>query len=663
MFRLLIFCLSLSLAPSCAHLQRTHTAGISGAEQAVLPLYRNPNGEDKIFIEGSLEDGVPRLFLVDTGSSVSMISQAIAVENELPVRPRNTQLKGLNGRTSWISTRLETLKFGSIRLSDVSVAIGIKGVPSHVGLVPIAGLIGNDILSQFHVEVDYPAQTLTLNRSGKTRTPDHAVPLFFNGQHAVAQANLTARNPEGLTVEQHALLAVDTGARGIMLVGASPNNLTDVATEGVEPIAGVGADGPIVHPTRRLSISRTSLGGLTISIPHSATWIRYENPRRSHTPEMRGFVGYSVLSQYRVTLDYPQKRFALSTSAGVQPSVDVHEWFIRRGGAKKNPLDKVRALFIIGRNQEARKRLNKLAEKPQRYPGAVALLSRIERREGQHAKASDRLSKLPIRDLVETGEIISAVNGLWLAGDIDKAVSQATKATILEPKSSAAWVALSDASLAQGSAWEAREAMARAIELDANPEGHRLRRAVISISEGDYDGALSHLQRQIRKHPNDGYAHWLYARTARGPDRTNLVTADLKSTEAKLHPGDGPLDFLAGAWFQLDDSVRAQELMNKGIQRDCTRASSQPSRANCEAWYQGLVRHRLEDAEEKINTALEAFPRRSEFLDTLALILEAKGDMAGAAKASWSAAQNSPDDVYLLTQALRIKLLNTPPSP
>jgi Flp pilus assembly protein TadD len=100
-------------------------------------------------------------------------------------------------------------------------------------------------------------------------------------------------------------------------------------------------------------------------------------------------------------------------------------------------------------------------------------------------------------------------------------------------------------------------------------------------------------------------------------------------------------------------------LMEEGRRRDCGESSTPGtnktiSQSNCQAWYQALAHTELEQARELIDAALLAEPHRAEYLDTLAVVLEAQGEMDGARRAAHQAAQIVPDDVYLLWQAYRL---------
>jgi tetratricopeptide (TPR) repeat protein len=594
---------------------------------------------------------------VDTGSALTVLSREAALALDLTLEPQPGQLVGLGGRTTWTASTLPSLRLGPFTVHDLRVAVGVPGVPTHVGIVPIGGIIGNDVLGRFETIIDYPANQMELGRPGTSPVPENAVALFFNGEHGLVQSTLTARDASGFTVEQPALLEIDTGARSILLMGGTTTNLGQVSSEGMEPLTGIGAPvgqtlASLNRPTRRVPIVQYKVGGKTIELPTTATWIDWNQPVRRHAPGMPGLLGYSAMRDHRVYIDYPGRRFALTPSSGAQPAKDVHEWLLKRG--QSEPLEKARALIVLKREEEATRLLGRLAKDPAKNPHAAILLARMHRRNGDISSAERLLDSVPIRPLVETGEIVAVVNALWLSGDPPAALKRAQLSTVLEPDGESAWLSLADASLASNRVVDARKAIAQAVLVKANPDAFLLRRSVIAMLDGDRNGAMSYLRRLLRLEPNNGYAAWLYARLGKGPNMRALVASDLEATELRLHPGQVPLDFLAGAWHHLDDPERAGRLMGLGLARDCDRAPSEASKDNCTSWYQGLTYTDLAQSRQMIEQALKIQPDRAEFLDTLSVVLEAAGEFKGARDASWKAARKNPTDVYLFTQALRL---------
>jgi tetratricopeptide (TPR) repeat protein len=215
-------------------------------------------------------------------------------------------------------------------------------------------------------------------------------------------------------------------------------------------------------------------------------------------------------------------------------------------------------------------------------------------------------------------------------------------------------VAQADALRAAGDAAGARAALRRANDLTANPDGHLIRRAWVASEDGDIYGAITHARRLLELHPAGGVAAWMYARQVVGTDAEPLFRRDAERALARLHPGDGPLDFLAASYHLLSEEDRADALMQAGRGRDCVQARDVASRSNCEAWYRALAGRELDAARTAIDAALVDHPNRTEFLDTKAVVLEAQGDLEAARDAAWHAAALAPDDVYLLWQAARL---------
>jgi cytochrome c-type biogenesis protein CcmH/NrfG len=111
---------------------------------------------------------------------------------------------------------------------------------------------------------------------------------------------------------------------------------------------------------------------------------------------------------------------------------------------------------------------------------------------------------------------------------------------------------------------------------------------------------------------------------------------------------------MAAAWRIVGDPKQANSLKAAGLKRDCTRASTENSKDNCKAWYSALVHQELDDARIRIDRAVRAEPTKAEFLDTLAMVLEAQGHIGAAKDAAIKAARLAPDDIYLLLQAARL---------
>ncbi|MEC9391046.1 MAG: aspartyl protease family protein [Myxococcota bacterium] len=641
------------LVIGCARHQSVGPAALSGPDRVELPMYRNPGAADKVFVEVSLGDRTPRLFLIDTGAAVTAVSDRVAQDLALSVKRQPGSLVGVAGSTPWSAALLPELSLGRHTLQQIPVAVGVTGVPTQVGLVPLDGILGNDVLDRFRVTVDYPANRLVLERSPGSPMPKTASALFYNGQHPMVKTTMTVRNDAGITVEQPVLFQLDTGTRGVVLRGGGHEDLAAVSTPEEQLVRGVGSARAERRPAMTVPIVRIPMGGAVIDTPIRGVWLDHDHTGRRHAPELNGLIGFAGLQAFRVVIDYRSKQFALLSATDTRPTVDVHAWYIDRG--RPNPIDRVKALVVLNRPEDAERLLTKLARHPARNPEAAILHARMKRTAGAVDEAIDGLQGVPMHALVTSGEIIAMVNTMWLRGDTEKAGETAYLATVLEPDLPAAWVAMADLHLSTGDITKARRAVAEAVNASGDPDAYRIRRALIAWMDSDVDGAMTHLRNMIANDPVQGFPQWLYAQVADTDDRLILAAHDLRTAQARVSADRAPFDFAAGAWFAVGNTAEAESSWKQGISRDCDRARTEQSRDNCLAWYQVLIGKDLADAEAKVRSALSLDPNRSEYLDTLAMVLEAQGRASEARDASWKAALQQPGDVYLIAQALRLQ--------
>ncbi len=116
---------------------------LQGPGQSQVPVYRNQRSPDKIYVLATLPDGKERVFLVDTGSSLTTISSDVAKDLGIQTTQRPGRLIGLGGSTAWHGASLESMKIGDYTVRKIDIAVGVTGIPTRVGLVPLAGIIGN----------------------------------------------------------------------------------------------------------------------------------------------------------------------------------------------------------------------------------------------------------------------------------------------------------------------------------------------------------------------------------------------------------------------------------------------------------------------------------------------------------------------------------------
>ena len=637
-----------------------------GLIHAQLDLIRSTPGAEKIYVEVQLPNGEPGVFLVDTGAGVSAISQELADELGLEVIEAGGVIQGLGGESAWHRATVPWVDLGGVVVHDVDVAVGIPGMPRYTGFIEVDGILGNNVWAGHVLAVDYPADVLEIGQAGSIEIPDTSVPMLFDGSHIHTQIRLVAEDPDGERITRTLPLEVDTGARQILLSGSSGDGLESVATEGEEPIFGLGASemmpvSAFYRETRHITVVSAELGGATIESPGHATWINYDAHATVGPTNMLGLVGHMLLKEHRVVFDYAGGRFALTDSAFDARQVDGHETMLardldRHGEAEDRAYLRARYKVALDDFEGALAELDTHLEKAPDDVEARVLEARLLRYQGDLAGYASSISDLEPDALVEQNEIVATVNGLILVGEPLAAVALADKAVEARPDESAAWVALADARLGADDPTGARVALAQATRLEENPDAYLKRRARVALAEGDRYAALSHLRTRLGLYPSDGEALWFYAMLvseADAVDETTTFRADVEHAMARLHAESQPLDFQLASLALVGEDTG--DLMERGIERDCQELDEEPSRNNCMAWYSAMSGSDDDQSLEWIRAAVDQEQNRSDFLDTLAMVHLARGELSEAADAALLAARITPDRFYHLWQAERIR--------
>jgi tetratricopeptide (TPR) repeat protein len=634
-------------------------------KETTLDLWRAYPGADKVYVEATLPDGSTGLFLVDTGASISVMNEGAASRLGLVAVDAGGTVQGLSGSAPWRRATLGTLQLGAFTLDHVDVAVDVPGVPEVAGALPVDGILGSNVWSQFTVVVDYPQDRLELHVPGTWSPRGRSYPLTIDPNHLLVQVDVTAER-DGRKIRASVPLEIDTGAQDLSMVLSSGEPFRELTTVGMEHVFGIGADldrvpdFDFLETTRRIPVTTIRVAGRTIHYDHSVRWSCADEVRDSClvTP---GLVGYSVLADYRVVIDYARGLLTLEKPRGRPRQFDAAgAWLDRdRRVHRDDPARaavRARVLASAGRAEDA---AAVVADGLARLPGdaeLTVLRARLHRADGQLAEAAEALGSLPPVDLAEQGEWVGFINTLALQGRAAEAVERAKRAleaTVGEPVREEFLVALSDAELAAGRPGQAARALDEAIAVDEGGSAFLFRKARIALAEGDHYGAIVTLRNLMHVYPVEGQSMWLYGLAAQERDRETF-RVDLERALSRLHPGTQPWDFAGAAWMAIGEEERGRAALAEGRKRDCGRVEPGPDRSNCEAWYAALGKRDLDEAAALIDGAIAAQPRNSAFQDTAAMVAMARGDAAAAYEHALAAARLSPWDPYLLWQVARM---------
>lgn len=638
----------------------------SGARSTVLDLYRPYPDADKILVPVGLPDGSEELFIVDTGAATSVLSKEVA--DRLKLDPSNEAgvLMGLGGAVPWIRTSVPRIQLGDFQLNAVDMAIDVAGVPEALGALPVGGILGNNVWSNFLCVVDYPADRLELHLDDGVKVPRSAAPMHYNGRSVETQVRMEVRKGrDHLTATVP--LEVDTGAHDILLLREVGEPFRALTSVGEEPILGIGADldtlpdRMLLQQTRRLHVTHIQAGGAHIPINDDARWLCADGG----CPDgrlMPGLLGYLALAEKRVIFDFRGGRFAIGRSRSAPRDFDANAAWLAREQTRPTPERaalRARLAWAAEQRDVARAEVRAGLQALPGDPELTVLEAWIARSAGEWEPAIETLARLSPDELAEQGEWVAYIGSLILADRGQEAVHVAQAALdgalVVPDHREDFYVALSDALLAVGRPEDA----ARAIDAanGASPKGasaHLIRKARIAQEAGDRYGAIVALRELMENIPLQGLPFWLYGTLAQGND-VATYTADVERALARLHPGSEPWDFVGAGFQAVGATDRAAAALDAGFRRDCLPLPAGAPRDNCEAWYWALGSRQVPEAQARIGAALASEPDNSSYLDTAAVVALAAGKPAEALAHALHAARLHPDDPYLLWQVSRLR--------
>lgn len=177
-----------------------------GSPLVVLPAQRVGNF---LLLEAKWDRFGPYRFLVDTGSSVTLVTPALArrypAAAHAPASPLRVRVTGADGRVSELpQASLRRLELGDVRFDDVPVLLyDLDALSAHLG-VRIDGVLGFPLFRDALLTLDYPGSRILLQKTT-------AAPLLPGTTIALDRARKTPLIP--LQLGNRTLVAlIDSGS-------------------------------------------------------------------------------------------------------------------------------------------------------------------------------------------------------------------------------------------------------------------------------------------------------------------------------------------------------------------------------------------------------------------------------------------------------------------
>lgn len=286
-------------------------ATASSSVRAKIPFELN---NKHIMLKGKV-DGKPITFVLDTGDQVAIVDLDVA-------KRMNLALSGevrVGGAGAAISTgsMVQNASFTIDGLEGFSQPVRMA-LPLGRVLSPRAGrnfegIIGQEFIQQFVVEIDYLAQTLTLHDKERFsyNGSGESVPIKLMHGHPILEAEVT---PVGSTAPLKGRFVLDTGA-GLALALYSPfvseHGLLGPETKTIRSLGGAGAGGETTGRIGR--VTELKIGNYTIKSP--VTMFSQDKAGAFASDQLAGNIGARVVNKFRLFLDYDRKRIIFEPNA------------------------------------------------------------------------------------------------------------------------------------------------------------------------------------------------------------------------------------------------------------------------------------------------------------------------------------------------------------
>ena len=203
--------------------------------------------QKEILCRGKIENVEPLWFLIDTGTSDTLIDRSFAAQCLLP-KGDNYQIAAFRGKIQSETTKIDRLELGTLAVNNVTAQIADLSAQSKQVGRSIAGIIGMNVLANYLVTIDYAKPCLIFADAATGSRPEGASSIPFapmnNVQSSLANAPPIPRIKVGLPGGDNPILLIDTGAAFNHLAASTANkHLADNLEKTTRSIQATGLDG------------------------------------------------------------------------------------------------------------------------------------------------------------------------------------------------------------------------------------------------------------------------------------------------------------------------------------------------------------------------------------------------------------------------------------
>jgi Aspartyl protease/PDZ domain len=248
-------------------------------------------------------------FILDTGADTSVIDAQRA--KALRLEPQGKIVaSGAAGSAEATFTKGVLVSLSGVELLDQTIYVLPLDSLSALGR-KIDGVLGNDVLKEFVVEIDYLAGTINLYEPQSYRYSGSGefIPLTMDDGLLFVRASIT---PQGLAPIE-GKFEIDSGSTGAILLNTpfvQRHNLLATVPKAIQTnTGGVGGTAKML----RGRVNNVRLGRFVID--HPITHFSQATQGDYASSKYDGLIGDQILRRFKVIVDYSRRRMILEPTA------------------------------------------------------------------------------------------------------------------------------------------------------------------------------------------------------------------------------------------------------------------------------------------------------------------------------------------------------------
>lgn len=296
-FALLVLCASVTSVASASDIQQSRP----------LPLSVIDN---RPFVDVQVDGKGPFAFILDTGSSSSTISTALAEKLKLVPMSAGTGTGAGEKPVSFDNVHLNDLTVGPFSVGALDIpAMDTTQLSQVIGFQHFDGVLGTELFRKYVVTLDAARKQVIIQPQDQFKPAEGAISIPFSlDENDMPLVEASIDGTKGS-------FQIDTGDRfSLTLFGGfwRAHQLDMKMGTTVEAMTGYGGGGPIRGIIGRPA--RFSIGDVSVSAP--VTRLSLQKAGAFTKGDRAGSIGMGILKRFAVSFDYDHRVMWLSKSAG-----------------------------------------------------------------------------------------------------------------------------------------------------------------------------------------------------------------------------------------------------------------------------------------------------------------------------------------------------------